>query len=150
LAETAAAHAIFFVATILIAVALVGAFTKAVTEFTDNLEDRSNRMSEDMRSDIKIVNSAEAVPYRNGSLTLYVKNTGRTVLENDTLVVLVDGHNAPVTALAILGGYEVWSEARTANITATVADLAAERDHHLKVIVMQDTEDDMIFRIREY
>ncbi len=150
MAETAASHAIFFVASILIAVALVGAFTNSVTNFTDNLVDRSHSMSESIRSDITIVNAPGAVPYQDTNLTIYVKNSGRTVLQNDTVVVLVNGYNAPVTKFSIIGGHSVWSEARTANITVSVSDLSSDSDHHLKVIVMKDTDDDLVFRTREY
>ena len=144
--ETAISHTIFVIAAILISVSLVAVFASVVNDFSHSIEDKSNRLSREIRTDIQIINDPTAVPYLNGNLTIYVKNTGRTTIENDSVVVLIDGGSANITSFITPNGVR-WYTGITANISVHAPDIELKGDHSLKVIVMHGTSDSIIFRI---
>jgi flagellar protein FlaG len=98
----------------------------------------SKILSEQMRTDITIVNDPEIIPYDGGSgkYTFYAKNTGKTELAPEYVTVLVDGiFIEPVDVNAALtDGDIVWrpGEILTLNVTTTPSPLEAG-DHRVLV-----------------
>lgn len=146
-AENAISHTIFFIAAIVISVSVVGVFAKVINDFTGSIEDKSNRLNDEIRTEIQIINDPTGVPFFNDNLTIYVKNTGRTTIINSSLVVLVDGERVNITEFSTPDG-ALWHTGITANISISTPKIDAERDHTLKVIVMHGASDHIVFRVR--
>ena len=146
-ADTAISHTIFFIAAVLISVSVVAVFAAVINDFTNSIEDKSNRLNDEIRTDIQIINDPTGVPFFNDNLTIYVKNTGRTTIVNDSLVVLVDGARVNITNLSTPDG-ALWHTGITANITISTPSIDIEKDHTLRVIVMHGASDSIIFRVR--
>jgi len=144
---TSVTHAIFFIISILVAVALAGVMYVVVMDFSESLEDKSDRLVEDMETDIAIANDEREVPYRNATLSIYVMNTGRRALNPDELVVFVDGSFRNVTGYAFFNNESHWSPGTTINLSVQAPNLSHDIDHTLKVIMKNGNEDTMVFRL---
>lgn len=145
---TSATHAIFFIISILVAVALAGVMYVVVMDFSESLEDKSDRLVENMETDIAIANDERVVPYRNATLSIYVMNTGRRALNPDELVVFVDGSFRNLTGHAFFNNESYWSPGTTVNLSVRAENLSYDSDHTLKVIMKNGNEDRMVFRLK--
>ena len=146
---TSATHAIFFIISVLVAVALAGVMYAVVMDFAESLEDRSDRLVEDMETDIAIANDERKVPYQNATLGIYVMNTGRRTLNPDELVVFVDGSFRNVTSHAFFRGGSHWSPGTAVNLSVYAENLSYDSDHTLKVAMKNGNEDTMVFRLTQ-
>ncbi|ETA67474.1 MAG: archaeal flagellar protein FlaG [Methanolobus sp.] len=137
-AETAVTHMIFFIAAMVLAISVVVLISGNVQSMIASSSASSKILSEQMRTDITIVNDPEIIPYDGGSgkYTFYAKNTGKTELAPEYVTVLVDGiFIEPVDVNAALtDGDIVWrpGEILTLNVTTTPSPLEAG-DHRVLV-----------------
>ncbi|MDG6242769.1 MAG: flagellar protein G [Methanolobus sp.] len=92
-AETAVTHMIFFIAAIILAISVVALVSADVQSMMASSGTSSKLLSEQMRTDLTVVNDPEIIPYNELSktYTFYVKNTGKTELVPEYVTVLVDG-----------------------------------------------------------
>jgi flagellar protein FlaG len=92
-AETAVTHMIFFIAAIILAISVVALISADVQSMVASSGASSKLLSEQMRTDLTVVNDPEMIPYNEVSktYTFYVKNTGKTELVPEYVTVLVDG-----------------------------------------------------------
>jgi flagellar protein FlaG len=137
-AETAVTHMIFFIAAMVLAISVVVLVSGNVQSMVSSSSASSKIVSEQMRTDITIVNDPEIIPYDNvsGKYTFYAKNTGKTELAPEYVTVLVDGillEPASVDA-ALTDGDVVWrpGDILQLNVTTTPSPLD-EGDHRVLI-----------------
>ncbi len=91
-ASVSASHVIFMVAAIIAATAVGAAMIGIAFTLADDLSDNSDKLSDKMGSDIKIINDPARVPYTNSNLSIYVLNTGDIPLDNKSWIVVINGY----------------------------------------------------------
>ena len=145
---SSATHAIFFIVSVLVAVALAGVMYLVVMNFSEGLEDKSNRLVSDMETDFVIANGERGVPYEDSTLSIYVMNTGRQTLDPEQFLVFVDGSYRNITAYSYFDGETQWLPLTTVNLSVQATGLSEDEDHSVKLIHSNGNEDSMIFRLR--
>jgi flagellar protein FlaG len=91
-AETAITHMIFFIAAVILAMGVVSVLSVNVQSISGATTAGSKIMSDQLRTDITIINDPNEIPYiNNENYTFYVKNTGRSELNIDYVNVILDG-----------------------------------------------------------
>lgn len=143
--DTSITHAIFFIAAVVVAVALAAAFTGIIYSMSEDIEDKSDAMSDEILTEILIINDPIMVPYENSNLTLYVKNIGSTYLMPDDVVVMIDGQIMNVNVELLEAGAQVCNPAEVMKLTVEVT--LTSGDHRAKVIASSGSSDTMAFRI---
>lgn len=145
--ETPASHLIIFIAAIAIAVVVAGAMSMATQNFVGSLQDKGERKSLELASDVSILNDPVNMVYDTGTnvLTLYVKNTGSVTLATDQVEVYVNGSYWAPTATVLLGGATSWQPSETVSVTVTL--VIPNGDHHLKVVAQYGAYDTLDFRL---
>src|SRR5512137_2660613 len=135
---TSASHAIFFIASLIVATAVAGVFMGTTVKFANDLKTKGNAYSNEMNTEITIINDPSAMPYNstNATLILYVKNIGTTSLYVNATRVLIDGNYSCSDNLTfrLLDGATSWSSEVTLEITVGNCTLISG-DHKAKVIV---------------
>jgi flagellar protein FlaG len=106
----------------------------------------SKTFSEQLRTDITVINDPEIVPNSSGIYTIYVKNTGKEDLSTQYITVIIDGNLVPDGNLnkTILNGDAVWIPGDVLKINATVS--IDPGSHNLRVITENGIEDSFEFR----
>ena len=88
-ASSSTTELLFFVGAIIVATTIVGVLAGGITSISTGIKERSNSISEKMKSDIAIVNDPSEVP--NDPVKIYVKNTGVSIMDQNYLSVVLDG-----------------------------------------------------------
>ncbi|MDO9517084.1 MAG: flagellar protein G [Methanosarcinaceae archaeon] len=146
-AETAITHMIFFIAAVILAMGVVSVLSTNVQSISGATLAGSKVMSDQLRTDITIINDPNEVPYiNNESYMFYVKNTGRSELNIDYVNVILDGiliqsNNQAVT---ILEGGAVWRPGDVLGINVTINQLSSG-DHSVRVVSENGKSDAMNF-----
>ncbi len=148
---TSASHSIFFIASVIIALAVVGAATGAIYKFSEGIDSRGDTLYNELRTDIKIINDPEAVPYDDPNIYIYIKNTGKRDINLDKIVILVDGVNKEITDKRDLDGNVLTSpildSTQAVNLTVNVGAGFENKDHNLMIIGDYGASDRFEFRI---
>lgn len=137
-AETAVTHMIFFIAAIIIAMGVVTVLSADIQSMVSSSSVNSKLLSEQMRTDITIVNDPYVIPYDASAhhYTFYAKNTGKTELVPEFITVLVDGVLIESTEMDIdlPDGDVVWrpGDVLVINVSTTPDPLEAG-DHRILV-----------------
>lgn len=137
MASVSVSHLIIFIAAMVIAASTAGLLTTTVGDIGNAIEDQGLSASDDIRSDITIINDAGATSTENGSLTLYVKNTGSAQLptQPSTIEILVNGvFESDIDEVRPLDGAEVWGTGDVVKIVVNTDDLGTG-EHRVKVMV---------------
>jgi flagellar protein FlaG len=147
MASVSASHLILFIASLVIAAGVAGTFTQGISRLSQGIDDQSLEVSEEVRTDIEVISDAGSPVYNNSTktVTILVKNTGTSTLDNDTrfIEILLDGqYRTNVTSTVVDG--EQWGPSNVVRLEIGGADLSAG-DHRVKVIVNGDEE---VFRFR--
>lgn len=146
-ADVPASHAIFMVVALIAATAVGASMIGIAFGLADDLQNNSEKLSEVMRSDIKIINDPAAVPYSGGILYVYVLNCGDTTLLDDWMVI-VDGNLIPaanVVAVNQNNPGDPFAPNDVAILQVTVS--MAGTDHSVKVMYGNLAEDRITFRL---
>jgi len=146
MASVSASHLILFIASLVIAAGVAGTFTQGISRLSQGIDDQSLEVSEEVRTDIEVISDAGSPVYNNSSktVTILVKNTGTSTLDNDTrfIEILLDGrYRTNVTSTVVDG--DRWRPSNVVRLEIG-ADLAPG-DHRVKLIVNGDEE---VFRFR--
>jgi flagellar protein FlaG len=146
-ASVSASHLILFIASLVIAAGVAGTFTQGISRLSQGIDDQSLEVSEEVRTDIEVISDAGSPVYNNSTntVTILVKNTGTSTLDNDTrfVEILLDGqYRTNVTSTVVDG--TAWQPNNVVRLEIGGADLSAG-DHRVKVIVNGDEE---VFRFR--
>jgi flagellar protein FlaG len=115
---------ILFIAAMLVAGSVAGLLTTTVDDIGNAIEEQGIATSDEIRSDITIINDAGADQTQSGNVTIYVKNTGNSELSTQPgdIDVLVNG--IFVTGLdsgnvTLLDGATTWGEGEVVEIVVT-------------------------------
>ncbi len=149
-AETAITHMIFFITAIVVAMMVVLVLSQNVQSITSATAANSKVLSEQIRTDITIINDPEQIPYDNSSnhYTFYAKNTGNTELNKEYLDIFVDGIfiDPSLTEISMLDHDTLWrpGDILIVNITSQPMERG---DHRLHIAVENGKTDSMSFKI---
>lgn len=145
-AGTSATQLIFFITSIIIALGVVGAMFVNIESITSAAITGSKTLSEQLKTDITVINDPELIPYSNGNYTFYIKNTGKEELNTRYITVIINGSVVPDANLnkTIISGDTTWGIGDVIKIDAAISLPAGS--HNLRVITENGIEDNFAFR----
>ncbi len=145
-AGASATQMIFFIASVIIALGVVGGIFVNVQSMSSAAALSSKTISEQLKTDITIINDPETVPYSGTAYTFYVKNTGKEDIVTQYLTVLIDGKIISDANLnnVISNSDTVWAPGDVLEIQATAS--LNSGSHSLRVITENGVEADFDFR----
>ncbi|HLH86726.1 MAG TPA: flagellar protein G [Thermoplasmataceae archaeon] len=93
MASMATSEMIFFIATLVLSVTVVGVLGSQTTHLALGIQESGKQNSNELVTSFEIINDPSKIPYQNGYV-FYVKNTGSTsfYFTNNTVTVLIDGN----------------------------------------------------------
>ena len=80
---------LFFIGAVVVATTIVGVLAGGIQSISTGVKERSNSISDKMKSDLAIVNDPSEDP--NNPVKIYVKNTGVSKMDQEYLSVVLDG-----------------------------------------------------------
>lgn len=132
MASVSVSHLIIFIAAMIVAASVAGLLTNTVNDISNAIEEQGLSTSDEIRSDITIINDPENGTYNGTHLTLYVKNTGSTELptNSDNIDLFVNGIFTTVTDtdITVLGGSDVWGRNDVVEITVETGDVSSGKN----------------------
>jgi flagellar protein FlaG len=135
---TATSQLIFFIAAVVVASAVAGVFVTTTLNLSHSIRDRTNDRMKEINTRITVINDASAMPYNAtaGTLVIYVSNIGKTTLDQNKTLVLLDGNLSTSDNLTfrLLDNATEWSNEVVLEVTVGNITLSAG-DHQAKVIV---------------
>jgi flagellar protein FlaG len=150
-AETAITHMIFFIAAIILAMGAITVISADVQSIVSSSSVSSKLLSDQMRTDITIINDPDIIYYDDFSnyYTFYAMNTGKTELAPEYVNVLVDGlfiHPSNV-AVSLQDGDVTWrpGDILILNVS-TIPNPLASGDHKIMVAAENGKSDSMYFK----
>lgn len=144
--DASVSHMIFFVAAIIIAGSMAGVFLSVGFSMATSINNSSASVEEQMNTELRIINDPAAIPYSNNNLTIYVENTGKSLITPSTLAVMLDGVFINDTTCQILGpSSERWGPSVVLQIN--IVEPLASGDHFIKIVTKSGVSDTMSFRI---
>ncbi len=136
---------IFFIASIIVAVTIAGTIIGITGLMADEMRVKSDNAVSVMGSSITIVNDPRHVPYENGTITIYIKNTGELPQSYRDLIIFIDGQYIEFEADLVGPGGENWVTGRVIEVTATL--MLGAGDHTAKAILGNGASDTLDFRL---
>lgn len=140
MASVSVSHLIIFIAAMIVAASVAGLLTTTVNDISSAIEEQGFSTSDDIRSDITIINDPGAGVYNssgNGNVTLYVKNTGGKELStaSGNIDVFVNGVFIPVGNgnVTTLEG-EIWGRNDVVEITVNGENVDDPGQNRAKVV----------------
>lgn len=143
-ASGASTQLIFFVSALIVATAVVAVAANGVYKITNGIDQKSDNVENELLTDIAIINDPEEVP--NDPVKVYVKNVGRTVLNQDLVTVIVDGVMETGCTMTLSGSDSSHWEPSSV-LTVSIDMELATGDHTIKVITENGVSDVLSFRI---
>lgn len=141
-ADTTSTQLIFFIAATVVATATAGIFTGVVTDLTHKASERAKSFGDELQTDVRIINDPNSMP--NGPVLFYVKNTGSTILDHESMTVLVDG-TVVTTTQSLLAGEPSFRPG--AVVEVSYAATLAAGDHRVLVSMENGVGHELRFRI---
>lgn len=136
--STAASQMIFFIAALVVSMAIAGTLISTTQKFSGDIQKKGNSMGDTLLTDIKIINDPAAMPYNssNKTLTLYIKNTGSIILpfSNQTVLVLINGTAFTNLTFVLPATAKSWGPEIVMTIVVGNVQLP-KNDYTLKVVV---------------
>ncbi|MCE8422872.1 MAG: flagellar protein G [Candidatus Methanoperedens sp.] len=147
-AETSATHLIFFIVAMLLAASVAGIIYANVSAVTDAAIKGGNTLSNQLKTDITIINDPSKIPKNGISYTFYVKNTGKSNLAHELVTVIINGAVIPDSYVnkTIIGGSTVWRPADVLQLDVTYASMPSG-DNNVRVITENGIDDSLNFFI---
>ncbi|MGB8217674.1 MAG: flagellar protein G [Candidatus Methanoperedens sp.] len=146
-AGASATQMIFFITSVIIALGVVGALFLNVQSVSTAVTMGSKTFSQQLRTDITIINDPENIPADANNYTFYVKNTGEEDISTQSITVLIDGSLVPdgnLTKRILNSGDAMWIPGDVLEINATASIVTGS--HSLRVITENGVEDSFEFR----
>ncbi len=146
-AGASATQIIFFITSVVIALGVVGGIFMNIQSISSAVTLGSRTFSEQLKTDITVINDPEMIPYSYNNYTFYVKNTGKEDLSIGYITVLIDGIVVSESNLnkTVIGGGSMWQAGDVLSINATITPLTSG-SHSLRVITENGIEDYFDFR----
>lgn len=144
MASVSVSHLIIFVASLVVAAGVVGTLTTGVERVNSAVEDGSLDVSQQVRTDITIVNDPGATYTTGEELTVYVRNTGSQgiPIQSSAVDIVFNGNYIPNSNTTISdanGDADVWRPNGVVEITIT-SPLIEPDDNRLFLTVNGDEE----------
>ena len=145
-AGASATQMVFFIASVIIALSVVGAIFMNVQSLSSAVIIGSKTLSEQLKTDITVINDPEIIPKSGGIYTFYVKNTGIQELGTKYMTLIIDGTIISDNNLnkTIIEGGQTWLTGDVLQINTKVS--LAPGNHNLRVIAGNGIEDTFLFR----
>lgn len=147
-AGASATQMIFFIASVMIALSVVGALFMNVQSLSSAVIIGSKTLSEQLKTDITVINDPEIIPNSSGIYyTFYVKNTGVQELGTNYITIIIDGtiiSDNDLNKTILEDGDQTWLTGDVLQINTTVT--LAAGNHKLRVITSNGIEDTFPFR----
>jgi len=140
-ASVSASHLILFIASMMVAASVAGVFTNSIGQLSGALSEQGLDVSSDVRTDVEIISdSGSDAIYADGTITLYVKNTGSERLAADPgqMDIFVDGQFATDYTVTRVDGSGAWRPGSVVRIDITQS--LNSGDHRVQLIVNDDKE----------
>lgn len=141
-------HVIFFIAAVIVAGTVSGAFIAVTMNVTNSLTERGNRLQEQLDIDFKIINDPENIPQHpfSGSYLFYLKNIGgkKFSATNTTFQIFIDGDMIATTTYNFSDSTVSVGEVTTIYIAATEI---SKGDHVMRVVSPLAADDEFTFTI---
>ncbi len=141
--STTAAHAIFFIAAVIIAAGVAGVVSEASQAVKTGISQKSHLISERLNTEIKVIH----VYPGSDNTSVYILNAGSTILTKDSLMLFLNGERVNILGTRIVNRStnlqnSLWdpNEVLEANITA----LPSGR-YVIKALVKMDVWDEYYF-----
>jgi archaellum component FlaG (FlaF/FlaG flagellin family) len=104
-AETSMTHGIFFISSVIIALAVVGVMTVSVNSLAHSFGAKAGDFSEQIKTEVKITGDT---CFLGGSKSVYVKNTGSSYIDANLTAIFVNGSMQRISSIEIRNGNS-WS-----------------------------------------
>ena len=149
-AETSSTHLIFFIVAMIIAAGVAGVIYTNVNAVANATQSAGNTLSQQLQTDITIINDPGNIPKSGDIYTFYVKNTGKSTLTTELVSVLINGVYIPdddVQKTVIGGGTTtVWRTSEVLQLDVTYASMPSG-DNNLRLITENGVDDSFEFTI---
>jgi flagellar protein FlaG len=150
--ETAITHMIFFIAAVVIAMGVVAVLSVNIQSLTGATHSGSKVLSDQIRTDITIINDPEIVPYDSFGkrYTFYAKNTGISELNTEFITVLVDGVliEPADMQVSIIDGDVLWRPGDVLVVNVTMSSSLSPGDHRVMIAAENGKGSYMSFKTR--
>lgn len=141
MASVTVSHLIMFIASLVIAASVAGTLVAGVDRVSSSVDDRSDALTVQIDTDITIISDpgSGAIYDGNGTVSIYVKNTGRRPLDPsaENVDVLIDGRYMTNVSVSTLTGTG-WARGDVVEIT--VDQTLDPGDHRISIIVNRNTD----------
>ena len=153
MASVSVSHLIIFIAAMVVAASVAGALTTTVNDISNAIDEQGPSVSDDIRSDITIINDAGAdvVNTSTDTIELYVKNTGQRELSTSTgnIDILINGQFSVAESVEVVSnGDGVWGRNDVAQINVDGSGNALDDPGENRVkVVIGGSEDTFIWEM---
>ncbi len=143
------AQLIFFIGAIVIAVGVITAVTSNVQSITTSYSINSKTLADQLKTDITIINDPAVIPYVGTNYSFFVKNTGKTTIDNSSVNMFVDGSYTMNLTTTIMEGGSYWYPTYVLRLNYSTAKnpSLSSGDHTVRVVAGNGVFDTMPFRI---
>jgi len=144
-AETSSTHLIFDIVAMIIAGSVVTVMYTNVNTITRSSSDGAATLSEQLRTDITIINDPANIPKSGNNYTFYVKNTGKSTLSHSFINVIINGQMVPDSNVTktVVDGITVWRPSEVLKIEVTYSSMLFE--NKIRIITENGIEDTLEF-----
>ena len=140
------AHAIFFVASVIVAGTVSSVFIGVTMNINTGLSERGNRIQEQLDTEFKIINDNDNIPNVSNYFRFYLKNivSRKIITTNETFQLFVDGD------IISIPNYNFSDDSiQPDEVTTIYVDNSeiSTGDQTLRVVGLQAIEDEFTFTI---
>jgi len=143
-ASGASTQLIFFVSAIIVASVVVAVAANSVYGITNGIDQKSDSVEKELLTEIVIINDPDAVP--NNPVKIYVKNVGKTVLNQNYITVMLDGVFKENITLSLSGNTSAYWYPSSV-LTISIDENLGTGDHTATVTTENGVSDKLSFRI---
>ncbi len=145
-ADSSVNQMIFFIASVLVSVAMAAVLINTTTGLATQVRSVGDTLTQEAESSIRIINDPSAMPYADGLLVIYVKNTGSVALSVNGTTVMIDGTLVlNIESATLEANASTWNPGKLLQLICPVS--LSQGDHLIKVALSAHTKDSMAFRL---
>jgi flagellar protein FlaG len=139
-------HVVFFIASVIVAGAVSGVIVAVISDVSNSLSDRGERLQEQLDTEFMIINDPDNIPTSGSDYLFYLKNIGGNALatSNETFHIFVDGDFVAITNYNFSDSSIQQDEVTTIYVNNSEI---SSGDHTLRVVGPQGIDDEFTFTI---
>ena len=141
-ADTTSTQLIFFIAATVLAAATAGILSGIVVDLSGKASIKGKAFGEELQSEVQIINDPSKLA--NNPVLYYVKNTGSTTLDYQSISVMVDGV-AITTTNTLLNGETTFRTGAVAQLSYSTNQAAG--DHLIHIVMENGVSDELRYRM---